>query len=133
MSANGTLNQYTDNRQTTIIAQGCKCDGKFEVQGSLQIEGELNGDIHTSESMVIGKTGIVHSTANIKSAVVSGKFYGIIIAEDKIDLKSGSFVEGDIITKRLVISEDVTFAGKCTVGKGARELAGSNDQSIKDK
>ena len=132
MLGNDSLNQDTGNRQTSIIAQGCKCDGKFEVRGSLRVEGELNGDIHTSESMVIGKSGIVHSTANLKNALISGKFYGIIIAEDKIELKSGSFVEGDIITKRLVISEDVTFEGKCAVGKGTRELAGSNDE-IKDK
>ena len=131
----GNESQNTDlgHGQTSIIANGCKCDGKFEVQGSLRVEGELEGDVHTSESLVIGKTGIVNSTVNIKNAVISGKFSGIIVAEDKIELKSGSSVEGDIITKRLVISDDVSFEGKCTVGKGKTEFASSNKLSLKDR
>ena len=133
MFGNDSQEPNRSDFQTSIIAQGCKCDGKIEVQGSLRVEGELDGDIHTSESLVIGKTGVVNSTVNLKNAIISGKFSGVIVAEDKIELKSGSSVEGDIITKRLVISDNVTFEGKCTVGKGKSNVSESKDLTLKAK
>ena len=102
--------------QTSIIAQGCKFDGKISVRGTLRIEGEYKGDISEPESLVIGKTGVVHATVQVKNAIIGGQLIGNIKAENKIELQSGSHVEGDIKTKRLVIDEGVFFEGNCSMG-----------------
>ncbi len=107
--------------QTSIIAQGCKFDGKVEVRGTLRIEGEFKGNIGTPESLVIGKTGVVHATCRVKNAIIGGQLFGNITAENKIELQSGSHVEGDIKTKRLVIDEGVFFEGNCSMGSGTRK------------
>lgn len=114
-------NQAVASGQTSIIAQGCKFDGKVEVRGTLRIEGEFKGDIGTPESLVIGKTGVVHANCNVKNAIIGGQLFGNIIAENKIELQSGSHVEGDIKTKRLVIDEGVFFEGNCSMGAGTRK------------
>ena len=72
--------------QTSIIAQGCKFDGKVDVKGTLRIEGEFKGDIGVPESLVIGKTGVVHANCNVKNAIIGGQLYGNITAENKIEL-----------------------------------------------
>ena len=105
--------------QTSIIAQGCKFDGTIEIRGALRIEGEFKGTIATPESLVVGKTGVVHASVKVKNAIVGGQFFGDIVAENKIELQSGSHLEGDITTKRLVIDEGVFFEGKCSMGAGA--------------
>ncbi len=115
-------NQELDNRQTSIIAQGCKFDGKIEARGTLRIEGEFKGDIGTPESLVIGKSGSVHATVKVKNAIIGGQLFGNITAENKIELQSGSHVEGDIKTKRLVIDEGVFFEGNCSMGSGERKM-----------
>lgn len=107
--------------QTSIIAQGAKFDGKVEVNGTLRIEGEFKGTIGTPESLVIGKTGVVHASVNVKNAIIGGQLIGNITAENKIELQSGSHVEGDIKTKRLVIDEGVFFEGNCSMGSGQRK------------
>ena len=109
-------NQAVAGGQTSIIAQGCKFDGKVEVRGTLRVEGEFKGSIGTPESLVIGKTGVVHADVKVKNAIIGGQLYGNIIAENKIELQSGSHVEGDIKTKRLVIDEGVFFEGNCSMG-----------------
>jgi cytoskeletal protein CcmA (bactofilin family) len=109
-------NQAVAGGQTSIIAQGCKFDGKVEVRGTLRVEGEFKGTIGTPESLVIGKTGVVHATVNVKNAIIGGQLFGNITAENKIELQSGSHVEGDIKTKRLVIDEGVFFEGNCSMG-----------------
>ena len=113
-------NQTMTSGQTSIIAQGCKFDGKVQVRGTLRIEGEFKGDIGTPESLVIGKTGVVHATVNVKNAIIGGQLFGNITAENKIELQSGSHVEGDIKTKRLVIDEGVFFEGNCSMGSDKR-------------
>ncbi|MBU1676341.1 polymer-forming cytoskeletal protein [bacterium] len=114
-------NQDTDNRQTSILAQGCKFDGKVEASGTFRIEGDFKGDIATPENLIIGKTGTVNATVKVKNAIIGGQLFGNIVAENKIELQSGSHVEGDIKTKRLVIDEGVFFEGNCSMGSGTRK------------
>lgn len=114
-------NQTMAGGQTSIIAQGCKFDGKVDVRGTLRIEGEFKGTIATPESLVIGKTGVVHANVTVKNAIIGGQLFGNIKAENKIELQSGSHVEGDIKTKRLVIDEGVFFEGNCSMGSGERK------------
>ena len=111
-------NQNVQAGQTSIIAQGCKFEGTIEIRGALRIEGEFKGVISTPESLVVGKTGVVHASVKVKNAIVGGQFFGDIVAENKIELQSGSHLEGDITTKRLVIDEGVFFEGKCSMGAG---------------
>ena len=121
-------NQAMTAGQTSIIAQGCKFDGKVDVKGTLRVEGEFKGSISMPESLVVGKTGVVHATVNVKNAIIGGQLFGNITAENKIELQSGSHVEGDIKTKRLVIDEGVFFEGNCSMGAGPRKtpsLAGN--------
>ena len=102
--------------QTSIIAQGCKFEGSIEANGTLRIEGEFKGSIGHPESLVVGKTGVVRASVKVKNAIIGGQFYGDIEAENKIELQSGSHLEGDIKTKRLVIDEGVFFEGNCSMG-----------------
>lgn len=102
--------------QTSIIAQGCKFEGSIEARGTLRIEGEFKGSIGVPESLVVGKTGVVRASVKVKNAIIGGQFFGDIEAENKIELQSGSHLEGDIKTKRLVIDEGVFFEGNCSMG-----------------
>ncbi len=112
--------QDVDNRQTSILAQGCRFEGKVEVKGTFRIEGEFKGTIETPENLIIGKTGVVHASVKVKNAMIGGQLFGNINAENKIELQSGSHVEGDIRTKRLVIDEGVFFEGNCSMGAGQK-------------
>jgi hypothetical protein len=47
---------------------------------------------------------------------IGGKVIGNINATNKIELQSGSHIEGDIHTHRLVIDEGVFFEGSCKMG-----------------
>ncbi len=115
--------------QTSIIAKGCKFEGTVAIQGTFRIEGEFKGDIGVPENMVIGKSGVVNAACKVKNAIIGGELYGNIEAENKIELQSGSRVEGDIKTKRLVIDEGVFFEGNCSMGGGQRKSAPPTDAS----
>ena len=106
-----------DARSTSILAQGCSFKGEVKIQGVFRVEGDFDGTIHTPEQLVIGKTGVVRGDIQVKNAIIGGRVVGNITAETKIELQSGSHVEGDIRTRRLVIDEGVFFEGNCSMGE----------------
>ena len=105
-----------DARTTSILAHGCTFKGEVQIQGIFRVEGEFDGTVRTPEQLVVGKTGLVRGDIQVKNAIIGGKVIGNITAETKIELQSGSHVEGDIRTRRLVIDEGVFFEGNCSMG-----------------
>ena len=101
----------------SILGPGCKIKGDIEIKGTLRIDGEFDGTINCPETLIIGKSGVVKaSNVKVKNAVIGGKLIGNIDATNKIELQTGSHVEGDIVTARLVIDEGVFFEGACKMG-----------------
>ncbi len=120
-TAQGSLN--------SILGQGCRIKGEIELKGTIRIDGEFEGKIECPETLIVGKSGVVKADINVKNAVIGGKVIGNIAATNKIELQTGSHVEGDIQTARLVIDEGVFFEGNCRMGKSAGAEAASKNWS----
>ncbi|UCG52615.1 MAG: polymer-forming cytoskeletal protein [Candidatus Latescibacterota bacterium] len=103
----------------SILGPGCKVKGNIELQGTLRIDGDFDGEVKCPETLIIGKSGVVKANVAVKNAVIGGKLLGNIQASNKIELQTGSHVEGDIQTARLVIDEGVFFEGACKMGTQA--------------
>ncbi len=106
-----------EGRINSILGKGCKFKGTIEVEGTLRIDSEFEGVVNCPETLVVGKTGIVRAEINVKNAIIGGKVIGNVTATNKIELQSGSHIEGDITTHRLVIDEGVFFEGSCKMGE----------------
>lgn len=100
----------------SILGQGCKIKGDIELQGTIRVDGEFEGSVACPETLIIGKSGVVKAEVKVKNAIIGGKLIGNIVASNKIELQTGSHVEGDIQTARLVIDEGVFFEGNCRMG-----------------
>jgi len=108
----------------SILGPGCKVKGEIDLKGTLRIDGEFDGQINCPETLIIGKSGVVKaSNVKVKNAVIGGKLLGNIDASNKIELQTGSHVEGDIVTARLVIDEGVFFEGACKMGTSGSAAA----------
>lgn len=99
----------------TVIAEGVRVEGNFTGEGSMQIDGIVQGSISTGQAVTIGKSAEIQ--ANIKAAVVvvAGRIRGNIVAKDRLELTTGSRVDGDVTTKTLVMAEGAVLNGKCTM------------------
>jgi cytoskeletal protein CcmA (bactofilin family) len=104
---------------TSVIGEGSSFEGKFEVTGNLRIDGKFTGELMVSETLVVGKNGFVDAEVKTRSAVVAGTIKGDLNASEKITLQSGSRLEGEMVTSKLVIEEGVSFQGSCNTSKSA--------------
>jgi cytoskeletal protein CcmA (bactofilin family) len=101
----------------SILGAGSHFKGTIKASGTLRVEGEFEGDAECRETLEVGKTGTVKANLVVKEAVIAGRVSGNIKASNRIELQSGSHLEGDIVTKRLVIDEGVFFEGNCRMGE----------------
>ncbi|NOY57912.1 MAG: polymer-forming cytoskeletal protein [Calditrichaeota bacterium] len=103
----------------TILGKGTKFEGKISVQHSLRVDGRFEGDIDTTDTLVIGKEGEVIGNTKVKDLVIGGKLNGTVVAQGKIVLESKSEFRGEMRTNKLVIDEGAIFEGKCSMsGEG---------------
>jgi len=108
--------ERTVDAVNTIIGEGTRMKGDVTVEGSIQVDGEFEGAVDATDTLVVGETGKVEGDANVANAVIGGRMYGNVIASGKIELKRGSQLLGDIKTRGLVIEDGVVFQGNCQMG-----------------
>jgi cytoskeletal protein CcmA (bactofilin family) len=101
----------------TVLGDGTRFVGKAEVDGTLRIEGTVDGEIHTTDTLVVGKTGNLKASVDTNRAVLNGTFKGKIEAKDRVEMQSGSHVEADVEASNMLMEEGVHFRGNCKIGK----------------
>lgn len=99
----------------TIIGIGASFRGTLMVPGTLRIEGDVEGDILNCERLEIGEHGVMRADIEVKEAVVEGAVFGNIRAMGKLEMKTGSRVEGDITAATVIMEPGVYFSGRCTM------------------
>ena len=99
----------------TIIGVGSNFRGTMMVQGTLRIEGELEGDILNCERLEVGEHGVMRSDVEVKSALIEGRVFGNIRALGLIEMKAGAHIEGDVAALSVVMEPGVYFTGRCTM------------------
>lgn len=98
---------------TSLIGAGTSMKGDITSNGDLRIDGNLVGNINCSAKVVIGANGVVQGDINGQTADIMGKVTGTIRVKDLLQLKGGSFVNGNIQAAKLQIEPTANFNGEC--------------------
>ena len=100
-----------------FLGEGTSFNGNLTFEGTVRIDGKLEGEIFTKDTLVIGETATVKASIRAGMIVISGTVQGNITAEKKVELHSSARLYGNISTPLLSIAEGVVFEGNCTMGK----------------
>ena len=110
-----------DDRVATTLSEDTEFSGNLKFDRTLKIEGRFKGDLTSTGTLIVGKTGSVEAEIKVGSIIVEGKIAGNITAEELVDLRSSAEVRGDVTAGRIKIEEGVLFVGKADVqAKAAR-------------
>jgi len=114
-TVNNTSNpSFTENQTgTNLIGQGTKIEGELVSEGTIRIEGEINGYLESKSRIIIGKTGIVKGDIVCESIDISGQVVGTLQVKDILFLKETGIVDGEISTQKLVVETGAVFNGNC--------------------
>jgi cytoskeletal protein CcmA (bactofilin family) len=113
----------TDASTKSVISNDLKIIGqglKIISQGTLQVDGEVEGDVRGTE-VIIGEKGRVTGTVAAERVIVRGMISGVIRGMT-VTLQASSRVEGDIHHMSLAIEQGAEFDGRCKRPADASEL-----------
>lgn len=110
----------------TIVGQDATLEGKLSVKHAMRVDGQVNGELNSTDTITVGASGRVEGTVSAEDVVVGGQVDGSIKANGKITLEAGSRFSGDLEATRLVITEGATFNGRSTMPSAT---LGLSDQS----
>ncbi len=109
----------------TIISSEVEIIGTIKTTGSVQMDGKLEGDLHSEGDTTIGKSAEVKGNLNVNSVSISGSITGTVTAKDRIQMLATARVQGDIKAKRLTVEDGVTFVGRSEVNPSGQPISAS--------
>lgn len=104
-----------EDRLNTIIGQGTVIKGECAVNGTVRVDGVIDGSLSAKGMAILGKSGQIKGDMLVQDAIVGGHIDGSVIAEGRLELQSGASVQGDITARRLIVEEGVFFHGACSM------------------
>jgi cytoskeletal protein CcmA (bactofilin family) len=110
----------SEDSLSTVLAKGAFFNGKLRVEGNLRIDGDFEGTLEGSGTVVVGKGGFLRGEFKVKDAFINGKLTGNLTAQEKIELQAGAHVEGDLRCKDITIEQGAYFDGTCKMGAGEK-------------
>lgn len=109
----------------SLIGPGMNIVGDLSTDGTVRVEGRIEGTVRAGKAVVIGKGGEVVGDVLTQDAVVGGRVRGTIVAESRLELQSTCDIEGQIRARsqHLQLEEGCRFNGQIQMLDGGESLA----------
>jgi cytoskeletal protein CcmA (bactofilin family) len=101
----------------SIIGPGMKVVGDCHTEGTVRVEGLVEGSIRAGKAVVIGKQGRVKGDIHTQDAVVSGHVTGTLVAESRLELQATCHIDGEVRTRRMQLEEGAVLNGTVEMGE----------------
>ena len=99
-------------RDVVNIGKSVVIKGELNGSEDLTIEGQVEGKIELKDhALTIGPNGKIKAQVFAKSVIVLGEVNGNVTATEKVDIRDGGSVDGDIVSPRVAIAEGAHFRG----------------------
>ena len=105
----------------SVIAAGMGVRGDIDSDGTVKVEGSVNGNVQARNQVLVAKGGVVHGDIDAREAIVGGTVEGAIRAAERVEVQSGAAVQGDITTLRISVAEGGAINGAIRMGEQAAE------------
>ncbi len=101
----------------TIIAQGVTVEGDFVSEGSVSIDGNVNGTVRAGSALRVGPSATIQANVSAGNAVIAGTITGNLQVTDMLELTETARIQGDVQATRLSVAVGATINGRLTMGE----------------
>jgi cytoskeletal protein CcmA (bactofilin family) len=96
---------------TTVIGETMRIKGEVVSNEELRLDGELEGRLDLRNRLVIGPKGKAKANISATEVDISGTVHGNVNASERIFLRKGANLVGDVKTSGIVIEDGAYFKG----------------------
>jgi cytoskeletal protein CcmA (bactofilin family) len=119
-SADGSSRLHGSSGNTaslSIISPGAHLVGDVRAEGTIRVEGEVEGSLHVHGQVLVAPGGVVAGDILAAHVIVGGEVRGEINADDMTELHAGGSVAGNIVTPRIAVADGAKFNGRLHTAK----------------
>ncbi len=92
--------------------------GELSASEDLTIEGTVDGKIELRDNtLTIGATAHIKAEVFAKVVIVLGEVNGNVAAIERVDIRDGGAVDGDLVSPRVAIADGAHFRGSVDMQK----------------
>jgi cytoskeletal protein CcmA (bactofilin family) len=111
-------------REAAIIGPSIQIEGDLRGDEDLIIEGKVSGAIHLGEhALTIGSNGKVKADVYANSVIVDGSLEGDLYGYERVAIRKGGSVKGNIISPRVALDDGARFKGTVEMDQSAVDSA----------
>ncbi len=107
---------FVEDDNITLLARGVLLKGEIRVEGTVRIDGRLEGDIQTKGTVVIGEDGVVQGTITAGVIINSGKIKATVTASERLQLLKTGMLVGEVHTPAFSMEDGAKFQGLSDMG-----------------
>ncbi len=118
----------------SLLGEGSAFKGKLSFFGTVRIEGKLEGDVLSEDTLVVGHGGHVHGTISVGTLIVTG---GVVEATVKaakaVEIHPPGRLSGEVETPTFIIEKGAVFQGNCSMPSEPPEPQDAGDSAATSK
>ncbi|MBP7461619.1 MAG: polymer-forming cytoskeletal protein [Candidatus Delongbacteria bacterium] len=99
----------------SMIGQKFNVIGELSGNEDIVYEGRFEGSINLASKLYVSKTALIKADVHVHSVVVYGEIDGNIEADDRIEVKTGGVVRGDMEAPHIVIEDGARVHGRLNI------------------
>lgn len=109
------------------LGKGSIVIGNVSFDGPATIDGQVDGDITSTGTLVLGETAVI-TCPRIKAAsvIIAGEVSGDILASEQIVIARSARVLGNLYSPAVAIEDGAWFDGHCKVMQAGSQLRAVN-------
>lgn len=116
-----------------IVGLSSSITGDLKSEGSVRIDGKIDGEIVASGDVIIGDQAVVNAHISAEYCEISGSVTGNVHTETQLKIFKSGNLTGDITVSSFTIEEGGIFRGNCDINPEKRDRKTKSDKNNRDE
>ncbi|MGI6433960.1 MAG: bactofilin family protein [Syntrophomonadaceae bacterium] len=95
----------------SIISPGMIITGNISSQGSIRVDGNIEGTLDVKGDMILGEKGTVKGDVKAANLILAGKLEGNVAALERLEITSSGVMMGEVTCSVMTIEEGGILEG----------------------
>ena len=100
-----------------FLGEDTEFNGHLNFEGTVRIDGYFEGDIYTTDNLIVGEKAHIKAEVKVGTIMIQGKVEGDIVATRKVQITSKGQIIGNIAAPALQIEDGAVVDGQITMMK----------------
>ena len=108
---------WTEDRARVAVSRNSSIAGKLSYQGPVRIDGNLRGEVTSTEVIVISQTATVEAKVRAPRVLVLGSLAGEVAGAETVVIGPSAHAKGRIQAQRLTVCEGARVEANMAIGE----------------